>query len=225
MQQINLYLPEFQPNREPMRSVHMLWGLVLFLVLLVVFSLYTANANKQKGLAVENSRQQLEATKSRLMDLEQQRPQQNLAQLDAEIVRLQNELQRRQQILGVIADKKLGNNSGYSAHLYALGEQALESISLQAFSLQQGGAYIEFAGKTLAADQVPFYIQRLRTQPAFAEASFGVLRITPASSGGAFDFFVARENSRNSAVAEKNAVQMLLELNEKSATSTARVSN
>jgi hypothetical protein len=225
MQQINLYLPEFQPNREPMRSIHMLWGLVLFLVLLVVFSFYTVNTNKQKTLMLETSRQQLEATKSRLTQLEQQRPQQNLAQLDADIVRLQNELQRRQQILGVIADKKLGNNTGYSAHLYALGEQALDSISLQAFSLLQGGAYVEFAGKTLAADQVPFYIQRLRTQPAFAEASFGVLRITPAASGGAFDFFVARDNPRNSAAVGKTAVQMLLQLNEQAATSTARGNN
>ncbi len=224
MQQINLYLPEFQPNREPMRSIHMLWGLAGFLILLVLFSFYTVNTNKQRALALDSSRQQLEATKSRLAQLEQQRPQQDLAQLDADILHLQSELQRRQQIMGVIVDKKLGNNSGYSAHLFALGQQSLDTISLQAFSLQQGGGYVEFAGTTLAADQVPLYIQRLRTQPAFAEASFGVLRIKPTSSG-AFDFFVARENPRNSAVAEKTAVQMLLELNETSATSTARGNN
>lgn len=224
MQQINLYLPEFQPNREPMRSIHMLWGLIVFVVLLVLFSLFTVNTNSERARALENNRQQLEQRKQQLLQLEQQRPSQNLAELDAEILRLQEELQRREQILGIIANKKLGNNTGYSGHLYALGNQSLDTISLQAFSLQQGGSYVEFAGQTHAADQVPLYIQRLLTQAVFAESAFGVLQIKPAP-GGVFDFSLAKDDPRNSAVAEKTAVQMLLEVNEKAAASAARGQN
>lgn len=218
MQQINLYLPEFQPNREPLRSIHMLWGLFVFVILLLLFSLFTFNANKTRTLVLENNRQQLEQRKQQLVQLEQQRPQHNLAQLDGEILRLQHELQRREQILGIIANKKLGNNTGYSGHLYALGNQSLETISLQAFSLAQGGRYVEFAGQTRAADQVPLYIQRLRTQTAFADSAFGVLQLKPVAAG-VFEFSLAKEDPRNRPPAEKTAVQMLLELNEKAAAS------
>lgn len=224
MQQINLYLPEFQPNREPMRSIHMLWGLIVFAILLVLFSVFSLSANNERSQVLEHNRQQLEQRKQQLLQLEQQRPSQNLAQLDADVLRLQQELQRREQILGIIANKKLGNNMGYSGHLYALGNQSLDTISLQAFSLQQGGSYVEFAGQTRAADQVPLYIQRLRTQPVFKESAFGVLQIKPAV-GGMFDFSLARDDQRNSAGTEKTAVQMLLELNEKAAASAVRGQN
>ncbi|MEN0039064.1 MAG: MSHA biogenesis protein MshI, partial [Cellvibrio sp.] len=74
MQQINLYLPEFQPNREPLRSVQMLWGLVAFIVLLAIVSLFSAQENQKRELALEQSRVQLEQLKNQLAKLEQQRP-------------------------------------------------------------------------------------------------------------------------------------------------------
>lgn len=224
MQQINLYLPEFQPNREPLRSVHMVSGLVLFILLLVAFSVYTASQNKSRALGVESGRQQLLLLSAQFTQLEQQRQHHNLAQLDAEIMQLQGELQRREQILNIIANQKLGNNTGYSMYLQALGSESLPTISLQAFSLQQGGNYVEFAGQTHAADQVPFYLQRLRTHAVFAESAFGVLHIKPAHNGG-FDFSLAKENPRNAAMDTKTAVQTMLELNEKMPTSGERGQN
>ncbi|HEX7762717.1 MAG TPA: MSHA biogenesis protein MshI, partial [Cellvibrio sp.] len=71
-----------------------------------------------------------------------------------------------------------------------------------------------------AADQVPLYIQQLRTQAVFAQSAFGVLQIKPDASG-VFEFSLAKNNPRNAPVAAKTAVQQLLEANEKAATSTA----
>jgi type II secretory pathway component PulM len=88
MQQINLYLPEFQPNREPLRSVQMLWGLGLFVVLLMIVSALSANANRERELALEQSRAQLQQLKEQITQLEQQRPRNNLAELDGQIVQL-----------------------------------------------------------------------------------------------------------------------------------------
>lgn len=226
MQQINLYLPEFQPNRELMRSIHMVWGLVVFIVLLLLFSLFTFKKNNERALVLENNREQLEQRKIQFVQLEQQRPQDNLASLDSEIVKLQQELTRREQILNIIANKKLGNNTGYSAHLEALGNQSLDTISLLAFSLQQGGSYVEFAGKTRAADQIPLYIQRLRTQVAFAQSAFGVLRIKPATNtADVFNFSLAKEMANNNITEEKTAVQALLESNEQAVNSVNRGQN
>jgi hypothetical protein len=217
MQQINLYLPEFQPNREPMRSIQMLWGVVFFVVLLIIVTLLSANANRERERAIEQSRLQLEQLKTQITQLEQQRPRNNLAELDAQIVQLTQELDRRSQIFTIIANKDLGNNTGFSAHLQALGRQSLDTLSLSVFSLQQGGNYAELAGKTRAADQIPLYIQRLRSEPIFTHAAFGVLNIEPVKNHqGLFEFSLAKHTATNSNEPErKTAVQMLLELNSK----------
>jgi len=216
MQQINLYLPEFQPNREPLRSMQMLWGLGFFAVILIIVTLMSANTNREQALALEQSRAQLEQLKNQVTQMEQQRPRSNLAELDGQIVQLTQELERRGQIFNIIANKNLGNNTGFSAHLQALGRQSLDTLSLSVFSLQQGGNYAEFAGKTRAADQIPLYLQRLRSEPIFAQAAFGVLNIAPAKNGaGLFDFSLAKPSVDESKEPEKKtAVQMLLELND-----------
>ncbi len=216
MQQINLYLPEFQPNREPLRSIQMLWGLGLFILLLTVVSVLSAKANHKRNMALEQSRVELQQLKEKVTQLEQQRPRNNLAELDAQIVQLTQELDRRGQIFNIIASKDLGNNTGFSSHLQALGRQSLDTLSLSVFSLQHGGNYAEFAGKTLAADQIPLYIQRLRSEPAFTQAAFGVLNIEPVKNNqGLFDFSLAKQAvATGDEPAAKTAVQMLLELNE-----------
>lgn len=215
MQQINLYLPEFQPNREPLRSMQMLWGLGAFILLLIIVSVLSANSNRERARALEQSRAQLEQLKAQVTQLEQQRPRNNLAELDAQILELTQELDRRGQIFNIIANKNLGNNSGFSAHLQALGRQSLDTVSISVFSLQQGGNYAEFAGKTRAADQIPLYVQRLRSEPVFAQSAFGVLNLEPVkNSQGLFDFSLAKQSAATGKEPEaKTAVQMLLELN------------
>lgn len=215
MQQVNLYLAEFQPNREPLRSIHMLWGFMLCIGLLALVSLFSSKHNRELTLSIEQQRVQLEQLKMQVKQLEQQRPQNNLAELDAQILQLQLESARRDQIFSIIANKKLGNNTGFSAHLQAMGRQSLDTISLSVFSLDVGGSYAEFAGKTRAADQVPLYIQRLRAEPVFAQSAFGVLEIAPGTNNqGLFDFVLAKQ-SENKEQEAKTAVQMLLEINQK----------
>ncbi|HEY0891444.1 MAG TPA: MSHA biogenesis protein MshI, partial [Cellvibrio sp.] len=177
----------------------------------------SANANRERELALEQSRAQLQQLKEQIAQLEQQRPRNNLAELDGQIVQLTQELDRRGQIFNIIANKNLGNNTGFSAHLHALGRQSLDTISLSVFSLQQGGNYAEFAGTTRAADQIPLYIQRLRSEAVFTQAAFGVLNIEPVQNNqGLFDFSLARQTAASGKEPEtKTAVQMLLELNEK----------
>ena len=151
--------------------------------------------------------------KAKVAQLEQQRPQSNLADLDAQAVNLTQELKRREQIYQVIANHNLGNNNGFSSHIKALGKQSLESVSLEAFSLQSGGNYVELAGTARAVDQVLLYIQRLQTESAFAQSSFGVLVAEPRENqAGVFRFSLARPASGAPAAEPKSAVQSLLEL-------------
>lgn len=212
MQQINLYLPEFQPNREPLRSIHMLWGAGAFIIILVIVSVLSARQNRTLAEEVALSRVQLDQLKNQVAQLEAQRPKSNLAELDAESFKLKQELSRREQIFNVIANKDLGNNTGFSAHLQALGRQSLDSLSLQAFSLIAGGNYVELAGQADSVDQIPLYIQRLRNEAVFTQSAFGVLNAEPQKENGVFGFSVTKKDAGPDE-RPKTAVQMLLELN------------
>lgn len=214
MQQINLYLPEFQPNREPLRSIHMLWGLGIFVVLLIATSFFSAQSNRARINDIALRQLQLEQLKARVVQLEQQKPKSNLAELDAQSLQLAQELSRREQIYQVIANKNLGNNAGFSAHLQALGRQSLNTLSLEAFSLLAGGNYVEFAGKASAVDQIPLYVQNLRSEAVFAQSAFGVLNAEPQENEfGVFAFSLAKQLDEKKQETSKTAVQMLMEVN------------
>jgi len=177
MQQINLYLPEFRPNREPVRAIHMLWIGLALLVLLIAFSFYSKHQRvlleqqlEQEKIAQQNLQTQLQA-------LGAKKPAQSSAELDMKIAQLQKNLQRHLQILSMISHQDLGNDKGFSAQLNALGQASLSSISVETFSLQRGGKYVELSGLTRSADQIPLYMQRLRKDPSFTDVGFGVLSI------------------------------------------------
>ncbi|GGY67846.1 hypothetical protein GCM10011613_10070 [Cellvibrio zantedeschiae] len=177
MQQINLYLPEFRPNREPLRAIHMLWGGLALLLLLILFSFYSNYEYKalEQQLAQEKVAQQNMQTQLQLLSTK--KPAQSSAELDVKIAQLQKNLQRHLQILSMISHQDLGNDKGFSSQLNALGQASLNTISVQAFSLQRGGKYAELSGLTRSADQIPLYLQRLRRDSSFAEVGFGVLNI------------------------------------------------
>jgi hypothetical protein len=216
MQQINLYLPEFQPNREPLRAVHMLWGMLVLVVLLAIASMVSSNSNKTLSARIETQRTQLEQLKRQLDEINKGQPQANLAALDAEILGLMNDLVRRERLVGIVSSTNLGNSSGFSGQLRAMARQSLETISLEAFSLSRGGNYAELMGNTLASDQVPLYVQRLRTEASFSKVAFGVLHIVPSEQqAGLLEFSLAEQMADEKSKEEpKTAVQMLLELNE-----------
>jgi hypothetical protein len=185
MQQINLYLPEFRPNREPLRAIHMAWGGVAFLVLLIGFSFYSSHQHDLLQQQLEAEQKTQASMQAQLQVLAAQKPAQASAELDAKIIQLQKSIQRHQQILAMISHQDLGNDKGFSSQLNALGEASLNTISVETFSLQRGGKYAELSGLTRSADQIPLYLQRLRRDSSFAEVGFGVLNVArdPEKSG------------------------------------------
>lgn len=193
MQQINLYLPEFRPNRESLRAIHMAWGGVAFLVLLIGFSFYSSHQQTllEKQLVQEQESQK--TLQTQLQILSAKRPAQASADLDARIVQLQKSLQRHQQILAMIAHQDLGNDKGFSGQLNTLGQASLNTVSIESFSLQRGGKYAELTGLTRSADQIPLYVQRLRKDSSFAEVGFGVLNVErDAQQSGLLKFSLAK---------------------------------
>ena len=177
MQQINLYLPEFRPNREALRTIHMLWGLLGIFIVLLLMSVYSSYQHTQLSRQLAQSQQEQQALQAQLQILTSQKPAQSSVDLDANIQQLQKELQRRQQILAKISSQNLGNAKGFSAQLITLAQASLNTIAIETFSLQQGGSYAELSGKARTADQIPLYLKKLRADPSFANVGFGVINI------------------------------------------------
>ncbi len=190
-QQINLYLPEFRPNREPLRAVHMVLLLVALLMVLVLWSLFTARGNSQLEQQVAERQAALDVIEQQLLAMARSRPESDRAALEREATRLEREIERRQLIHAAIGRENLGNAAGFSAQLEAMARQSLDTLSLESFSLQQGGSYVELRGRAQRADQVPLYLQQLRSEDSFRQVRFGVLEATRDERGGV-QFGVAR---------------------------------
>jgi Tfp pilus assembly protein PilN len=214
MQQINLYLPEFQPNREPLRTPQMLLISIVGVVCLLAISFYSLQQNKSALIQLQKKQEELSRLKNQITDLNQKIPKNNLEELDKSILNLRKVLEKKELTLSTISNKNMGNNQGFSEHLIALGRQSLSTFSLNVFSLKQGGNYLEFAGVTQSADQIPLYIQRLRSESVFSQAGFGVLNITSIQNQqGLFEFSLAKNIEQEKDDDKKTAVQMLLDLN------------
>ena len=198
MQQINLYLPEFRPSREPLRAIHMLWAGVALLVLLICFSLYSNHKYNVLLQQLEVEKKNQESIQAQLLILSSKKPAESSVEVDTKISQLQKSVERHQKILTMISHQDLGNDKGFSAQLVAMGQASLPSVSVQSFSLKRGGRYAELAGVTHHADQIPLYLQRLRQDPSFSEVGFGVLNIErDEKESGLLTFTLAKAKGKN----------------------------
>lgn len=211
MQQVNFYLPEFQPNREPFRSTQIFIVLVLLIILLAATTVNSIYSNRKLEQQLGVNKGQVENLKGQLQQFAMTSPQTNIIELDNQIFHLKSDIERKQQLLQVIAYQRLGNNTGFSAQLETMARQSDTNIALTIFSLKAGGSYLELVGQAATAEYVPAYIQGLKTEPSFKDVSFGVVDIEPDKSG-LYRFVVAQ--AANSPAATVSAVQTYLKDND-----------
>lgn len=177
MQQIDFYLDEFKPQREPLMAHHLAMALAVVVVLLTVFSVFkgaslTTLADTEEQLSSQNNN-----LTSQVETLRAQIPESRQQELDAELNGLKIQLYRRQQIRQLINRLNLGNAQGFSEQMHAMARQYLPELSLDAFSLSNGGGYLEFSGWSSEASHIPLYLQRLRSEESFERTKFGVLNV------------------------------------------------
>lgn len=198
MQQINLYLPEFQPNREPFRSSHILWLLLISIVLLCAVTFKTHQNNDEIAKTIEQDKVQTQTLRAQLQEFASYKNQVNIVDLDNKIFKLKNEIARRQQLLQLVSYQYLGNDKGFSGQLESMARQSNPGIALEIFSIKHGGRYLELVGKTTSADKLPAYIYALKSEKDFNDVSFGVLKIEPVSGTSGHLQFVLAEAEKES---------------------------
>lgn len=210
MQQINFYLPEFQPNREPFRASQILLLILLLAIFLASVTIKSSFDNRELEKQLLSNKVQVDDLKGQLQQFAHLSPQTDVVVLDNQISHLKNDVIKKQQLLQVIAYQRLGNNTGFSAQLETMARQSSDNLALSIFSLKAGGSYLEMVGQARTAGAVPAYIQALKTETSFRDISFGVVDVMPDTSG-LYKFMVA--HAANSSDQTISAVQLYIKEN------------
>lgn len=200
MQQINLYLPEFHPRREPINARHMGAAVLAALIIMAFWSLWSGSRTGQLDSQLEAERAELQAVQAQVEELTARLPARRGDSVEEQVARLRDEVRRREQILRLITRQNLGNAEGFSSQLQTLARQSMKDLALERISLLAGGSYAELSGRVRQPELVPVYLQRLRSEQSFSRVGFGVLDVArePDDHGPGLSFSVRRAERESS---------------------------
>lgn len=178
MQQINLYLPEFKPQRDWFSTTYLAVSVVvvvlIFMGLLVQQRVHLASLGTQVSILEARSKDlaaQVEDLKQQ-PDVSEQRQ-----RLEQDLARTRTAIRNRENILIVMEGENLGNQIGFSQHLAALSRQLPSEMALERFAFYRGGLQVHLAGETGIPEHVPLYLSRLQQEPVFGMSDFGNMRL------------------------------------------------
>jgi cell division protein FtsB len=162
IQQVNLYLPEFRPNREYISAIR-----VLQLAGFVVFVMAVMSANS--FLKTRTLRADIQATQSQLaaQTVITSQLQQDLARRSSDPALVEELADREQgiaesrEMLEFLRGTNLGNISGFSEYVKDLSRASFDGLWLTEFNLLNGGENVYLKGIAQQSAMVPDFINRL----------------------------------------------------------------
>lgn len=176
--QVNLYLPELRPQQTWLsaRNAAVL-VLVFLLVMAVVQIIWSLRAGNLETEVAQRQRATAE-TEARFEKLRKDSSGSATGSLDDRIASLKLAITNREKVRRIISGQNVGNAQGFLASMQALARESRDDFALDHFTLSRGGNYVELHGHTRTAKDVPLYLQRLKSDPAFSHARFGLLSIS-----------------------------------------------
>ncbi|MCW5603024.1 MAG: hypothetical protein KIT18_00525 [Burkholderiales bacterium] len=176
-QQINLFDPALRKQRYALSLMTVVQCVAVTLLALTGYHYYLSQ--QVKGLNTElaaaqtllgNQRMHTERLKT------EGAGQMSEGALDAEIARLDAELQAAKDTLGALKGGILGNQDGFAEYMRAFSRQALNGLWLTGFSIG-GAGDIAIAGRVTSPDLVAGYIQRLNQEKVLQGRTFSALEM------------------------------------------------
>jgi hypothetical protein len=178
-QQINLFNPAFQPQKQVFTAATM--ALSLLVLVGGIAALASYGRMQTAGLEAQASAGavQLERKQARLASVNLDfAPRQKNKDLDAEIAEAQAQLAALRNISRVIERGELGDTGGYAGYFKALARQSVTGLWLTGVSVSGGGRDIGIRGRTTDPAAVPGYLARLTGEPLMQGKSFASLSIS-----------------------------------------------
>lgn len=177
-QEINLYVLRLRPVRDYLTAncVASMFGAVI--VALGLGGYFATNAANRQVMESSQLQSQLTQVQNEVTVKSKALSEKKLsAKLESEIATAKALLENRQEAMSYLNSGQLGNKEGFSGFLTALSRQTLDNLWLTGFTVSQGGTAVELRGRTLNAQRIPEYVQKLSNEPAFLGRSFAALDV------------------------------------------------
>ena len=179
-QQINLFNPAFQPQKQILAAPMM--GVALLLLVAGIAALAMA-ANAHTARLQEEASQgaaQLARKQARLASVSAEfAPRVKSSELEAQLVEAEAQLAALRHVSGVLERGELGDSTGFAGYFKAFAHQSVQGLWLTSVSI--AGKDIGIKGRTVDPALVPGYINRLTQEPLLQGKSFSSLEIGQAA--------------------------------------------
>jgi Tfp pilus assembly protein PilN len=200
-QQINLINPALIKKKDFLTVVNI--GVMYGVFSLVLLAWYVLSAQQlstltrtQQGLADEL--QQAQASLAQLVA--SRAPRTPNPALQQQLVFLENKQHMQAQMLDAIEQGKPQQGRGLANYMRGFAKQTIVGLWLTGFSIDETNKTMTVRGRTLEAEVLPTYMQKLGHEPVFSGKSFGGLRIKQADNAS-----TATTNSQAQATAVNGA--------------------
>lgn len=187
-QQINLFNPAFQPQKQVLSSASIALALGVVVAGIALLALAGTMETAELRQQAASGAAQLEKRQPRLEAANREfTPRQKDATLDAQIAQADAQLAAMRHISGALTRGELGDTSGFAGYFKALARQGMQGLWLTGVTVGAGGAQIGIKGRAVDPAMVPGYLNRLTHEPLMQGKSFASLQIGEAAPLAAQD--------------------------------------
>ena len=185
-QQINLFNPQFEPQKKVLSAATMAFSLLVLVAGVAALASYGRVQTAALQAEADAGARRLEQKQARLAGVSAEfAPRQKNKEIDAEIAEAQVQLAALRNISRVIERGELGDTAGYAGYFKALARQSATGLWLTSVSVSGGGSDIGIRGRTTDPATIPGYLSRLTGEPLMQGKSFASLSISqPAAVNG-----------------------------------------
>jgi cell division protein FtsL len=182
-QQINLFNPQFQPQKKIFSVNAMAAALGVVVLGLVGSGVYAKVRVMTLQTEVARGEEQVVAAQKRLAAATAEfAPRTRDARLEAELAEAQAEHDALQRVADVIRRGDLGNTEGYAEYFRALARQSVDGLWLTGVTITGAGTDIGVRGRALDPALVPGYLARLRNERVLQGKPVGSMQIGQAGT-------------------------------------------
>jgi hypothetical protein len=192
-QQVNLYQPMFRRQQKVFSAVTMLQIFGFFIVVLAAAYAYSAGKVKPFREELAKTDAEIKRLNTEIQARRAAMPgQAERKLLETQIARLTRELDHLRQVREALGQGRLGAAAGFSGYFEGLARGYIEGAWLTDINITRGGRWLSLSGRTVSPELVPLMISRLSAAEPFQKRRFNVLKLErPEADRGLLSFDIA----------------------------------
>lgn len=173
--QVNFYQPSLKPGSESLNLTLVLVCCALAMILVTGWSLYSNTELEQWQVAEETEKRHLEEARQRLQRLTNELKAEPDKRLVYKADMLQKQIQAQEYLLKQLGNAQQASHGTYAQLMLALASQHQQEIWLTHFTVT--GNRLQIQGKSLNAESVPQWMEKLSKSDYFIGTEFGSLKV------------------------------------------------